>query len=474
MKSKKCWLLLSLILTTSFYAQDELDCNYNFKVALSKLYLSQDFKKDSLEITQLLNPCVLKDDDKAQLLLGKFYTNLGDTKSFEKAFELLNKSAKNGNSMAMAELGSLYKYGKGCDLNFNKARNWFKKGAELNDDKASYSLGYLYLKGFGNIDQNYTKAIKWFEKSQHPMAKYWLGVCYYYGYGVEKNVSKANELLGTNFENPHQNSNNSNETIDSNNFESTNPIDVIENQNTGLDVSESNLLGKWKGNILKYDWSGKHVEQRNSVIVEFKNDSITQLPIYVITVSDQIIKGNLNLYNNVIFFEENKLKFPHNSFNEKIPNELNYDFLSADLSLKVLNERTFLIGNIDSYIPEFNEPGAPLKFVLSKIETFSNTSEEISDKILEAISMQEVSFIKLYPNPFIDDLIISYTLEKPSFVEVKITNVNGTENTIIRKGENQKKGKHNYFFGGSNLNKGAYIVSVFVDNTRKTRIIIKK
>ncbi|NCT10675.1 MAG: T9SS type A sorting domain-containing protein [Flavobacteriia bacterium] len=474
MKRKQFWLLLSLILTASFYAQDEIDCDYNFKVALSKLYLSQDFRKDSLEITQLLDICVLKNDDKAQLLLGKFYTNLGDSKSFEKAFELLNKSAKNGNSMAMAELGSLYKYGKGCDLNFNKARNWFKKGAELNDDKSSYSLGYLYLKGFGNISQNYTKAIKWLEKSQHPMAKYWLGVCYYYGYGVEKNVLKANELLGTNFEEIHQNSNTPNESVDSNTNDITNLIDDSENQNTSLDVSESNLLGKWKGNILKYDWSGKHVEQKHAVIVEFKNDSITQLPMYSLKILDQVITGNINLYNNVIFFDDNKLKLPHNSFNEKIPSELNYDFLSGDLSLKFLNETTFLIGNIDSYIPEFNEPGAPMKFVLSKVETFSNSNEEISDEILEAIAKQEESFIKLYPNPFQDDLIISYTLEKPSFVEVKITNVNGTENTIVRKGENQKKGKHSYFFDGSNLNKGAYIVSVFVDNSRKTRIIIKK
>lgn len=474
MKRKQFWLLLSLILTTSIYGQTEVDCDYNFKVALSKLYLSQDYRKDSLEITQLLDTCVLKNDDKAQLLLGKFYTSLGDDLSLEKAFTLLKKSANNGNANAMAELGALYKYGKGCDLNFNKARNWFKKGAELNDDKSSYSLGYLYLKGFGNISQNYTKAIKWFEKSQHPMAKYWLGVCYYYGYGVEKNVIKANELLGTNFEDIYQNSNNPNESVDSNTIDTKNLIDDSENQNTTLEVSASNLLGKWKGNILKYDWSGKHVEQKHAVIVEFKNDSITQLPVYSITISDKIITGNLNLYNNVIFFEENKLKLPHNSFNEKIPSELNYDFLSADLSLKILNNKYFLIGNIDSYIPEFNEPGAPLKFVLSKVETFSNSNEEISDEILEAIAMQEESFIKLYPNPFLDDLIISYTLEKPSFVEVKITNVNGTQNTILRKGENQEKGKHSYFFDGSNLYKGAYIVSVFVDNTRKTRIIIKK
>ena len=148
--------------------------------------------------------------------------------------------------------------------------------------------------------------------------------------------------------------------------------------------------------------------------------------------------------------------------------------LSSDFVIKNFNGQKYLIGSLESFIPNFNEIGAPLKLVLKKIETFANSNEELTDELLDALADQEESFIKLYPNPFESDLIISYTLEKTSFVEVRITNVNGTKNTIVAKGNDQKKGKHNYFVDGSNFDKGMYLVTVVVDNLKKTRLIIKK
>ena len=32
------------------------------------------------------------------------------------------------------------------------------------------------------------------------MANHWLGICYLKGYGVPKNITRANDLLKTNFE----------------------------------------------------------------------------------------------------------------------------------------------------------------------------------------------------------------------------------------------------------------------------------
>ena len=53
-----------------------------------------------------------------------------------------------------------------------------------------------------------------------------------------------------------------------------------------------------------------------------------------------------------------------------------------------------------------------------------------------ALSAQEDNFIQLYPNPFKTDLIISYTLDMPSFVEVRLTDIQGTNNALIKKGAN--------------------------------------
>jgi len=118
--------------------------------------------------------------------------------------------------------------------------------------------------------------------------------------------------------------------------------------------------------------------------------------------------------------------------------------------------------------------GAPLRFVLQKKETFSNSDKELSDDVLKALSEQKNNLIKLYPNPFKSDLTISYTLEKASYVEVKITDINGTKNSIVEKGKQQKAGKHTYFFNGARLKNGLYVVTVTANNEKKTRIIAKK
>lgn len=463
------------VVSMSAQTQGKLNCEFNFKEALFYLKGDKNFKKDSLKSIEYLKPCLEKGDAKAQLLMGRLYNAKADEANYKKAFELFKKSAKQGNAIAMADLGVLYKYGRGCNLNFNKARKWFKKSAELGNDKASYSLGYLYLKGFGNIDQDYTKAVKWFEKSEFPMAKYWLGTCYYYGYGVEKNLVKANELLGTNFEITSTNNLEAN-TIEysNNNVSSELEIDATEMTSTLEEVESANLLGKWKGVLLKYDWSGEHIEQKHNVKVVFENDSITQSLVYSMTIDEQENRGDLLLIDNTIYFEETFVKLPHTSFDERISNELIYELLSSNLSLKNIHNSNYLIGGVESYIFNFNESGAPLKMVLKKTETFANSDEELSDTVLQALADQEESFIKLYPNPFQTDLIVSYSLENPSFVEVRITDINGTKNAIIEKGKEQGVGKHSYFFDGNDLEKGLYLVTVLVDNEKKTRLIVKK
>tara|TARA_R110001606_G_scaffold84439_1_gene192096 strand:+ start:372 stop:1793 length:1422 start_codon:yes stop_codon:yes gene_type:complete len=471
-KISKLFTVCCFVVSISAHTQEKSDCETNFNEALSYFRITNYSKKDSIKAIEILKPCLEKGDDKTQLLMGRLYNAKADEENYEKAFELFKKSAKQGNDLAMADLGVLYKYGRGCNLNFNKARRWFEKGAELGNDKASYSLGYLYLKGFGSIDQDYAKAIKWFKKSNHPMAKYWLGTCYYYGYGVDKNLQKANDLLGTNFDvivnSPTNNDESSNTTA---NELVTDDLGMLSKKDESKNI---NITGKWKGTLLKYDWSGNYIEQKQEVNIDFEIDSTDQSLKYLISLENQDVSGSIIQQDNIIYFESAIVKLPHTTFSEQIPNELYYEFLSSDLGLKDFNESTYLIGNLESYIPSFNEAGAPLKLVLKKTETFANTDEELSDAVLQALAEQKESFIKLYPNPFESDLIISYTLEKNSFVEIRVSDVNGTKNTLVAKGKEQEAGKHSYFFEGNNLDKGLYIVTVTVDNKKKTKIIVKK
>ncbi len=459
---------------TTMQSQKKNDCDFNFRKALFYLKGDKNFKKDTLKSINYLKPCLKIDNANAQLLMARIYLSKKSKKNNKKAFKLLKKSANQDNIYAVVDLAVLYKYGIGCKLNLNKARKWFKKGAELGSQKAAYSLGYLYLKGFGDINQDYNKAVKWFKKSEYPMANYWLGVCYYYGYGVSQNLKKANELLGTDFKNiPISSQKDSNTENPINEFSEVLSYEK-EEANTLIDITDENIYGTWVGKLLKFDWSNKHVEQKHNFTIAYKYDSITEIPRYTFYLENTPLNGAINRLGNEIYFDNFQIRLPHASFHEKIPTKIDYQFLSADLSLKKIGELTFLTGNIESYISEWNEKGAPLRFVLQKQETFSNSDRELSDEVLKALSEQKNNFIKLYPNPFKSDLNISFTLENASYVEVKITDINGTKNSIVEKGKQQKTGKHTYFFNGTGLKKGLYVVTVTANNEKKTRIIVKK
>lgn len=463
MKNTLKYSLLILVLffqNTRITAQTNLDCNVNIKKAIFYLHGDEKFKMDTLKSIEFLKPCVKLGDSNSQILLGRIYASMDDAKKNKKAFEIFEKLAKEGNSIACTDLGVLYKYGRGCDLNFNKARKWFLKGSLLGNDKANYALGYLYLKGFGNIKQDYPKAIKWFEKSNYPMAKYWLGLCYYYGYGVQKDIKRANELLGTSLLSSNT----------SNNSNATNYQDI----NTLENISTEKLSGRWTGDLLKFDWSGKHIEQKHPLSIEFKYDSINERLFYVLSIENQNLTGNLTKINNSIYFEDTEIKLPHASFNDEIPTELNYRLLSSHLEIKIADGIEYLTGSIENFIEVWNESGAPLRFILKKEETSINSSKELTDDALTAFSEQKESFIKLYPNPFENDLIISYTLDTTSYVEVQVSDINGIKSTIVEKGIEQEKGNHSYFFDGTNLEKGYYIISIIVNSIKKTRIIVKK
>jgi hypothetical protein len=473
---KKSKIVLGLLLClgiTTIQSQKKIDCDVNFKNALFYLKGDENFKRDTLKSIKYLKPCLKVGDANAQLLMARIYLSKNDEKSDKKAFKLLKKAAHQQNKYAAGDLGILYKYGRGCTLNINKAKKWFKKGAELGNQSATYSLGYLYFKGFGNLTQDYVKAIKWFKKSTHPMAKYWLGVCYYYGYGLPKNLAKANELLGANF-----NDDNLSKKIEDSKDSDTAVLKKIKESSDDFElpktIHKNEFYGTWKGTLFQLDWSNTYIEQKIPLNIEFIYDSENHNATYAITVAEQVISGNLIKANNSIYFEDLSVALPHASFHKKIPTKLLHQFLSSELALKEVDGINYLTGNIENHIGKWNESGAPLQFVLQKKETFSNSDKELTDEALKALSAQKNNFIKLYPNPFREDLIISYTLEKASNIQIKVSDIKGLKTFVVEKGVSQKPGNHRYFFNGTQLLKGLYVVTVITDSGKKTRIIVKK
>ena len=150
----------------------------------------------------------------AQYLLGLMYYNgEGILENYEEAFNLFLKSAHQAYANAQFALGNMYYDGEGVPQDKVEADKWYQKAAEQGyfpsvewwhrvavqegSAEAQNILGVAYLNGDG-VEQNFKLAFEWLEKSaaqNHIWGLYNLGVMYFCGYAVQKDVVKASELF---------------------------------------------------------------------------------------------------------------------------------------------------------------------------------------------------------------------------------------------------------------------------------------
>lgn len=159
-------------------------------------------KVEDHEFSEVENksPLSVADEEKAREAYDKAadYYNDGNNK---KAFEYFLKAAEVGLPDAMSVMGQIYDGRLSDDVveaDEKRAFEWFAKAAACGDSDAQCELGQYYLNGTG-CEKDIQKAIHWFKAAAHRSffdnpsdeACYWLGMIYYVGAGVEKNLRLA-------------------------------------------------------------------------------------------------------------------------------------------------------------------------------------------------------------------------------------------------------------------------------------------
>lgn len=156
----------------------------------------------------------------AQYRLGMFYIHKAYKKNsniesdsasywYKQAFPWLEKAANQGNADAAFEIGTNYYNGeRGLKQDYSEAAKWLKIAAEKNHTGAIEWLASMYYEGEG-VKKDYDEVVRLcnkgiFLKEKEAKEQEYeyvystlysvLGDCYLYGYGVEKNESKAFEL----------------------------------------------------------------------------------------------------------------------------------------------------------------------------------------------------------------------------------------------------------------------------------------
>ncbi|WP_083629641.1 tetratricopeptide repeat protein [Tenacibaculum agarivorans] len=466
--------VLQLLLCSKLKAQKKLNCELNLKIVNHELSLPNS-KENYPEIIELLKPCAEKGEAEAQFLLGRIYQVQQTEATYLKAFTLFKKAAKQDHGLAMVHLGDLYKNGNGVDVNIKKAKKWYKKAHELGNQKGTYALGYLFYKGLGGVPQNYEKAVQLFEQSSYPMAKHWLAMSYFFGNGVRQDRDKAIELLKT------QNSLNETTLISCmekhkhSSFELTDfQKKVLENSKKGIKKSTSAFSGTWDGTLLQMDWSEQKVVQQIPVSIAFKKGEQEPNFNYELATGNYSNSGTASLYADEFIFDDLQITLDRNFY--ATPSEKTIDYLikHAEASIKLVDEKEYLIVSLTNYASKLKELGGDFKMILTKRKTQTQNGVEISQEALEHLQgASNTKFIKLYPNPFSTELFVAYNLTKESHIRIEATHLNTGSNQIIEEGKQQREGEYIYYLNGNQLQQGMYVITVYVDGEKKTETIIK-
>ena len=451
----------------------ELNCNSTVREAIV-LLKGKTVPLDSLKAVEHLTPCVEHGNPYAQLLMARLYLHSGKEELYEKGFKLTKQAAQQDLGVAATDLGDLFKYGIGCEINYGQAKKWYKKAHKLGDAIGTYSLGYMYYKGLG-VAQDYQKAIKYFKASDYPMAKHWLGVANYFGYGMPENKQEALKLLGSNtIENSammldcmeyH--------LIHSQAATDTDYKSVLDDvAEAESNVSMGQLLGEWKGALIQMDWSRKQIEQTLPVALNLAYDENARTISYILEHNKASYNGIAYNEDNTLYFEGLTLPIKRQYFNAKDEQYIDYEIPSGNLELKTYNNKIYLTVHLESYIAAMKEPGSEFILVLTKSSTKNGRS--ITEEATTELAKQTNSFIKLYPNPFKADLYIAYTLDKPGFVRVEVSDLHATRHHVVEQGQIQAPGDHTYYFNGTALLEGMNVITVYVDGQKHTKLIIKE
>lgn len=117
----------------------------------------------------------------------------GVPQDYQTAKSWYKRAADLDNADAMGNLGALFESGRGGPQNLETAREWYVKGAARNGRVAMHKLGAMLENGRGT-SKDLSEAISWYERAaalEYPPALNELGRLYLAGVGVPKNYVLA-------------------------------------------------------------------------------------------------------------------------------------------------------------------------------------------------------------------------------------------------------------------------------------------
>jgi TPR repeat protein len=164
------------------------------------------FPHDPFRVTAGVRPLLMKTDSAIAACrlavteypnVGRFTANLARAYrlagQYEMAVEYSRKAIKQEYPAALANLGVLYRDGRGVERDYARAIELFRAGSQRGDSLAYTSLGRMFLDGLG-VEKDYGEALRWFYRAAEDNADWGftlIGMAFENGHGVEKSAKEA-------------------------------------------------------------------------------------------------------------------------------------------------------------------------------------------------------------------------------------------------------------------------------------------
>jgi len=466
---------LSLFLAGwSLSAQDLVEnCPYKLEVASDYL---RDFGFASHELVEEIYASIARCDSDtpdanfAHGMLGRFYAQ--NEQDIEAAFSRIEKAAVQKHATAAKTLALMLKEGEGCIMNLEASEDWLKEAYNLGDDEAAYILGYYYLKGLGSIRQSYNKAVRWFSKSHHPMAKHWLALCQYQGLGETQNKKLALASLQEN-----QNDNSLylhdflvNTAADSTKIDNSNPIinhiakgDVqrqyVYADNNGIETAKQAYLIAW-------DWAKERIQQ--IVPISFAFTTTEGQTQFEFKKEQQEITGNVALLGDQAAFEDFSFTLTNPFPDHEVEKELFVDLFTAQFYQTLIQDTPVVIGETEGWVANYNEPAPPISLVL--IDPWNGLLQHER----QAVQHDPHNIITNYPNQFTTDLVVLFELEQEENVQVNIYHFNNLDQFELLPHQRLSEGEHIIRTDTTGWPSGLYVIQLFAGDQLHRKLILKE
>ena len=225
-------------------------------------------------------------------------------------------------------------------------------------------------------------------------------------------------------------------------------------------VGKLDLNGKWVGKRNQYSWDKK------SFIETFQYEFNLKQEGNVITGTSTIINNNGDYADMMLegVIIGNKFHFREYQIKSAIrPEGRVWCFKIGELNIVKVGDNIKFSGSTPSYMEGTNYPCSGGETDITKVDNSANLEALTSMTSTTGKEVSPMTF-NTYPNPFVDNANISYTLTSDSRVKLEVYDISGKLVTTIFDGT-EKAGSYNFNFSGKNFTSksGVYIVTMYMN-----------